>query len=80
MARLFTEIDDILEQRSGRGLLADAWTAVEQVRQALAEPADAERLAVVGSARRGWLQPADVLNTRPLDELRALLAARREPA
>jgi DNA polymerase (family 10) len=31
----------------------------------------------VGQARRGWLTPADVLNTRPLDELRALLAQRR---
>ena len=31
----------------------------------------------VGSARRGWLTPADVLNTRPLDELRAALRARR---
>ena len=31
----------------------------------------------VGSARRGWLTAADVLNTRPLDELRALLAERR---
>ena len=27
----------------------------------------------VASARRGWLEPADVLNTRPLDEFRALL-------
>jgi DNA polymerase (family 10) len=32
----------------------------------------------VGSARRGWLTAADVLNTRPLDELRALLRARRK--
>jgi len=31
----------------------------------------------VGSARRGWLSAADVLNARPLDELRALLRARR---
>ena len=31
----------------------------------------------VGSARRGWLTAADVLNTRPLEELRAILAARR---
>jgi DNA polymerase (family 10) len=31
----------------------------------------------VASARRGWLTPADVLNTRPLAELRALLTARR---
>jgi DNA polymerase (family X) len=30
----------------------------------------------VGSARRGWLEPSDVLNTRPLDELRALLHQR----
>jgi DNA polymerase (family 10) len=31
----------------------------------------------VGSARRGWLTAEDVLNTRPLEELRALLARRR---
>jgi DNA polymerase (family 10) len=31
----------------------------------------------IGSARRGWLTASDVLNTRPLDELRALLNARR---
>ena len=31
----------------------------------------------IGSARRGWLTAGDVLNTRPLDELRALLSARR---
>jgi DNA polymerase (family 10) len=30
----------------------------------------------IGSARRGWLTAEDVLNTRPLDELRALLAQR----
>jgi DNA polymerase (family 10) len=29
----------------------------------------------VGQARRGWLRPRDVLNTRPLDELRPLLDA-----
>jgi DNA polymerase (family 10) len=31
----------------------------------------------VGSARRGWLTAGDVLNARPLDELRALLRQRR---
>jgi DNA polymerase (family X) len=31
----------------------------------------------VGSARRGWLEARDVLNTRPLDELQQLLKARR---
>lgn len=31
----------------------------------------------VGSARRGWLTAKDVLNARPLEELRALLGARR---
>ncbi|MBV9169002.1 MAG: PHP domain-containing protein, partial [Chloroflexi bacterium] len=31
----------------------------------------------IGSARRGWLTAADVLNTRPLEELRQLLNARR---
>ena len=29
----------------------------------------------MGQARRGWLQAGDVLNTRPLDQLRPLLAA-----
>jgi DNA polymerase (family X) len=33
----------------------------------------------VGSARRGWLEPQDVLNTRPVDELRALLRRRQAP-
>jgi DNA polymerase (family 10) len=33
----------------------------------------------VASARRAWLGPDDVLNTRPLDELRALLATQRHP-
>ena len=31
----------------------------------------------IGSARRGWLEAQHVENTRPLDELRARLAARR---
>lgn len=31
----------------------------------------------VGQARRGWLEAGDVLNTRPLPELRRLLAAMR---
>jgi DNA polymerase (family 10) len=30
----------------------------------------------VDQARRGWLESADVLNTRPLDELRKLIARR----
>jgi len=34
----------------------------------------------VASARRGWLEPTDVLNTRPLDELRQLLGRRRSRA
>jgi DNA polymerase (family 10) len=34
----------------------------------------------VASARRGWLTANDVLNTRPLDELRSLIAARRQGA
>ncbi|HVZ42853.1 MAG TPA: DNA polymerase/3'-5' exonuclease PolX [Ramlibacter sp.] len=28
----------------------------------------------IGQARRGWLEPADILNTRPIEEVRALLA------
>ena len=31
----------------------------------------------IGSARRGWLTADDVLNTRPVEELRAMLMARR---
>ena len=31
----------------------------------------------VDQARRGWLEPDDVLNTRPLRELRDLLRRRR---
>lgn len=35
----------------------------------------------IGQARRGWLSPKDVLNTRTYSELRALIAApRRRPA
>jgi DNA polymerase (family 10) len=30
----------------------------------------------VDQARRGWLEPTDVLNTRPLDELRKLIERR----
>jgi DNA polymerase (family 10) len=32
----------------------------------------------VGQARRGWLAAADVLNTRPLAELKRLLAGARK--
>ncbi len=31
----------------------------------------------VGQARRGWLEKGDVLNTRPLAQLRVLLAGAR---
>lgn len=31
----------------------------------------------VGTARRGWVQARDVLNARPLDEVRAFVAAKR---
>ncbi|WP_427915618.1 hypothetical protein ACPWT1_00420 [Ramlibacter sp. MMS24-I3-19] len=41
-------------------------------------PADFARLDhVLFQARRGWLRRIDILNTRPLDELHALLAPRR---
>ena len=36
-----------------------------------------QRLYGVYTARRGWLEPADVLNTRPLEALEAWIAARR---
>jgi DNA polymerase (family 10) len=31
----------------------------------------------IGTARRGWIQPHHVLNTRPLDEVRAFIARKR---
>jgi DNA polymerase (family 10) len=31
----------------------------------------------IGQARRGWLEPRDVLNTRPLEQLRAFFARKR---
>jgi DNA polymerase (family X) len=31
----------------------------------------------IGQARRAWLEPHDVLNTRPLDQLRAFFASKR---
>ena len=31
----------------------------------------------IDQARRGWLEPDDVLNTRPLNELRNMLRRRR---
>ena len=31
----------------------------------------------VGTARRGWVGPQQVLNTRPLAEIRAFVAAKR---
>ncbi len=30
----------------------------------------------IGQARRGWLEPKDILNTRPLHELTKLFARR----
>jgi DNA polymerase (family 10) len=32
----------------------------------------------IGTARRGWVEPAHVLNTRPVSELRAFLARKRQ--
>ena len=34
----------------------------------------------VGTARRGWVEPRHVLNTRPLAELREFIAAKRRGA
>src|ERR1700716_2139019 len=38
-----------LKQRSARGLLSDAWVAFAQIREAIGEEAEADRLAGVGS-------------------------------
>ncbi len=34
----------------------------------------------VGTARRGWVEPRHVLNTRPLAEIREFIAAKRRGA
>jgi DNA polymerase (family 10) len=31
----------------------------------------------VGTARRGWIEPRHVLNTRPIEEIRAFVARKR---
>jgi hypothetical protein len=31
----------------------------------------------LGTARRGWVEPRHVLNTRPLNDVRAFIAAKR---
>ena len=31
----------------------------------------------IGTARRGWIEPGDVLNTRPIDDVRAFVADKR---
>jgi DNA polymerase (family 10) len=31
----------------------------------------------ITTARRGWVEPCHVLNTKPIDEVRALIAAKR---
>lgn len=36
-----------------------------------------QMLMAVGTARRGWIEARHVLNTRPLDEVRAFVAAKR---
>jgi DNA polymerase (family 10) len=41
-----------LKQRTTRGLISDAWVAYAQVREAIGDVSEADRLAVVGSVRR----------------------------
>src|SRR5258708_5690239 len=41
-----------LKQRSTRGLISDAWLAFGQVKEAVGETSEADRVAVVGSVRR----------------------------
>jgi DNA polymerase (family 10) len=39
---------------------------------------DRQMMLGVGTARRGWVEARHVLNTRPLDQLRAFVAAKRQ--
>src|SRR5436190_3090087 len=41
-----------LKQRTNRHLLADGWLAATEVQHALGDPADDDRIAIVGSTRR----------------------------
>jgi hypothetical protein len=42
-----------------------------------AEMLDRQMMFGVVTARRGWVEPRHVLNTRPLDAVRAEIAAKR---
>ena len=44
-----------------------------------AEWLDRQMTFGVMTARRGWVEPRHVVNTRPLDEVRAVIAAKRGP-
>lgn len=42
-----------------------------------ADRLERQMLLGVGTARRGWVQPRHVLNTRPIEDVRAFIAAKR---
>jgi len=64
------DLDDL-----GCRMARDAGVLVSITSETQDAPGLANLLWGVGQARRGWLEPQHVLNTRPLSELRRLLAA-----
>ena len=42
-----------------------------------AEMLDRQMTLGVATARRGWVEPRHVINTRPLDQMRSIIAAKR---
>jgi len=70
VAEMVLENLEKLKQRTTRHLLADGWLAATEVQQALGNPTDADRIAVVGSTRRmsDSIGGLDLLAARDPDE------------
>jgi DNA polymerase (family 10) len=82
--RTFVEIDgspshlDLDGPLARRAIAAGAMVAISSDCHR-AEMLDRQMLLGIVTARRGWVEARHVLNTRPLEELRALIAAKRAP-
>jgi DNA polymerase (family X) len=80
--RTVVEIDgspshlDLDGERARRAVAAGAMVAIDSDCHR-AEMLDRQMQLGIVTARRGWVEPRHVLNTRPLDEVRAFIAAKR---
>jgi DNA polymerase (family 10) len=61
-----------------RAIAAGAWVAISSDCHR-AEMLDRQMQLGIVTARRGWVEARHVVNTRPLEEVRALIAAKRAP-